>query len=53
MGKQMKRCEDNIQDRTGINFASSTRAENRTRWIGVVIKVTCGAPTCLQGYGID
>ena len=36
-GRQKKRWEDNIKERTGMDFASSTRAaENRTRWKGIV-----------------
>ena len=32
-GRQMKRWEDNIEEITGMAFASSTRAaENRARW---------------------
>ena len=35
--KKKKRWEDNIKERTGMDFASSTRAaENRTRWKGIV-----------------
>ena len=38
-GSQKKRWEDNINEWTGIAFASSTRAaENRTRWKGSVGK---------------
>ena len=37
----MKRWEDNIKERTGMDFASSTRAaEDRTRWKGIVEKVS-------------
>ena len=36
-GRQKKRWEDNIKERTGMDFASSTRAaENRPRWKGIV-----------------
>ena len=36
-GRQKKRWEDNIKERTGMDFASSTRAaENRSRWNGIV-----------------
>ena len=36
-GRQKKRWEDNINEWTGMDFASSTRAaENRTRWKGIV-----------------
>ena len=35
--RQKKRWEDNIKERTGMDFASSTRAaENLTRWKGIV-----------------
>ena len=35
--KQKKRWEDDIKDRTGMDFPSSTKAaENRTRWRGIV-----------------
>ena len=38
-GRQKKRCEDNIKERTEMHFASSTRtAENKTRWKGTVAK---------------
>ena len=34
-----KRCEDNINEWTGMDFASPTRAaEHRTRWKGIVVK---------------
>ena len=36
-GRQKKRWEDNIKDRTGMGFASSTRAaENRSGWKEIV-----------------
>ena len=36
-GRQKKKCEDNIKNWTGMDFASSTRAaENRTRWKEIV-----------------
>ena len=35
-GRQKKRWEDNINEWTGMDFASSTKAaENRTRWKGI------------------
>ena len=38
-GRQKKRWEDNIKEWTGMDFASSTRAdENRRRWKGAVAK---------------
>ena len=40
-GRQKKRWEDNIKEWTGMDFASSTRAaENRSRWKGVVAKLS-------------
>ena len=37
-GRQKKRSEDNIKKRTGMDFASSTRAaENRTGRQGIVV----------------
>ena len=37
-GRQKKRWEDNIKERTGMDFASSTSAaENRTRWKEIVV----------------
>ena len=40
-GRQKKRCEDNIEEASGIDFAISTRAaENRIRWKGVVAKTS-------------
>ena len=37
IGRQKKRWEDNIEEGTGMDFASSTRAaENRTKWKGIV-----------------
>ena len=39
MMMNQKRWEDNIKERTGMDFASSTRAaENRTKWKGIVAK---------------
>ena len=36
-GRQKKRWEDNIKERTEMDFASSTKAaENRTGWKGIV-----------------
>ena len=38
-GRHKKRLLDNIQEWTGMDFASSTRAaEDRTRWKGIVVK---------------
>ena len=46
--RQKKRWEDNIEECTGMDFASTRAAENRTGWKGVV----CGAPAILRGYSI-
>ena len=53
-GKQKKRWEDNIKEYTGMEFASST-GQLRTGQgeKGLFFEVECGAPTTLQGYGID
>ena len=40
-GRQNKRWKDNIKEWTGMDFASSTRAaENRSRWKGIVAKLS-------------
>ena len=56
-GRQKKRWEDNIKERTGMDFASSTRAaENKTKWKdgkGYCCEFICGAWTTFQGYGIE
>ena len=40
-GRQKKRWEDSIKKWTGMDFASSTRAdENRTRWKGIVANLS-------------
>ena len=53
MAARQKRWEDNIKERTGMDFASSTSAaENRTWWKGTVANL-CGAPMTFQGYGIE
>ena len=42
-GRQKKMWEDNIKERTGMDFASCTRAaENRTRWKGIVANSSVG-----------
>ena len=51
-GRQKKRWEDNIKDWTGIDFASSTRAA-KGKMERDCCEVICGAPTTLQGYGMD
>ena len=41
--RQKKMWEDNIKERTGMDFASCTRAvENRTRWKGTVANSSVG-----------
>ena len=38
-GRQKKRWADTIEEWTGVDFASSSKAaEDRTRWKGVVVK---------------
>ena len=38
-GRQRKRWEDNIRDRTGLEFGKSQRAvENREKWRKLVVK---------------
>ena len=40
-GRQKKWWEDNIKEWIGMDFACSTRAaEVRTRWKGIVVKVS-------------
>ena len=42
-GRKKKMWEDNIKERTGMDFASSTKAaENRTRWKGIVTNSSVG-----------
>ena len=49
VGRQKKRWEDNIKERTEMGFASSTRAaENRD-----CFKFFCGVPMTFQGYRIE
>ena len=46
-GRQRKRWEDNIRERTGLEFGKSQRAEeNRKKW-RKRCKIICGAPTTL------
>ena len=48
-GRQKKRWVDNIQEWTGMDFDSSTRAaKNWTRWKGIL-----ATPTTFPGYGIE
>ena len=40
-GRQKKRWEDNIKERTGVDLTSSTRAAaDRIRWKGIVVKTS-------------
>ena len=51
-GRQKKRWEDNIGERTGPGFNSSQRAaEDRQRWQEIVADVNSGAPTNLVVLG--
>ena len=53
-GRRKKRREDNIKEWTGIDFASSTRAvEKSTIWKGIVAYSSCGAPKTYQFYGTE
>ena len=53
-GRQKKRCEDNIKEWTGMDFASSTReAENRTKWKGIVANSSVVPRRPFQGDGIE
>ena len=50
-GRQKKMWEDNIKERTGMDFASSTRAaENRTRWKGTVANSSVCCPNDLPRF---
>ena len=52
-GRQKKRWEDNIKEWTGMDFASSTRAdENRSSWKGNVANssVVPRRPSKVMGY---
>ena len=37
-GRQLNRGQDNIKERTEMDFASSTRAAENRRWKGIVAK---------------
>ena len=48
-GRQKKRWEDNLKERTGLNFNNSQRAaEDRQNWKKIVADVSSGAPTTLR-----
>ena len=52
-GRQKKRWEDNINEWTGMDFSSSTRAaENRAGWKGIVANssVVPRRPSNVKGY---
>ena len=50
--RQRKRWEDNIRERTGLEFAKSQRAvENRKKMEETGCKIICGAQTTLQVKG--
>ena len=52
-GRQKKRWEDGIEEWTGMDFASSTRAaKNRTRWKGIVANssVVSRRPSKVMGW---
>ena len=52
-GRQRKRWEDNIRERTGLEFAKSQRAvENRQKWRKLVVKLSV-VPQRPSWLGID
>ena len=51
-GRQKKRCEDNIREWTGLEFAKSQRAvDNREKMEEAGREIICGAPTTLAVKG--
>ena len=53
-GRQRERWDDNIRERTGLEFAKSQRAvENRERWRKLVVKNHLWCPSDPRGYGIE
>ena len=51
-GRQQKRCEDNIREWTGLEFAKSQRAmENREKCRKLVAQIICDAPMTLAVKG--
>ena len=53
-GRQKKRWEDNIKERTGVDFDSSTRAaEKHDKMERDCCEFICGAPATFQGYGLE
>ena len=52
-GGQRKRWEDNIRERTGLEFGKSKRAvENREKMEKTGCKIICGAQTTLAVKGL-
>ena len=52
-GRQRKRCEDNIREWTGLEFAKSQRAvANRGKWWKPCCEIICGAQTTLAVKGL-
>ena len=51
-GRQRKRWEDNIRERTDLEFGRFQRAvENRGKMKKTGCEIICGAPTTLAGKG--
>ena len=51
-GRQRKRWEDNIRERTGLEFDTSQRTvENRRKWRKLVVKSSVVPPTTLAVKG--
>ena len=46
-----KRCEDNIREWTGLEFAKPQRAVDNRKTDGNGYEVNCGVPTTLAVYG--
>ena len=51
-GRQKKRWEDNIRERTGLEFGKSQRAEEKRKKWRKRCKIICGAPTTLAIKGL-
>ena len=50
-GRQKKMREDNIRERTGLEFAKSQRAEENIKMDETGYEIICGAPTTLSVKG--
>ena len=50
-GRQRKRCEDNIREWTGLDFAKSQRAVENGEMEETGCELICGAPTTLAVKG--